>query len=304
MGPDEFHEAYADSKEGGIKDNAYTNVMTVWMFDQIKIIWENISDDKKKLVSNKIDFSSSEIEKWSDISQKMNLVISDEGIISQYDGYFNLEELDWDYYAKKYENTHRMDRVLKAEGKSPDDYKVAKQADTLMLYYNLSNDKVTEIINGLGYKLPEDYIQKNLEYYLQRTSHGSTLSRVVHSYLAQQIGQEELSWSMFQNALTSDYNDIQGGTTAEGVHTGVMAGTVWIMYAAFAGIDFSGDVLSINPNLPKHWTQLAFGLDFKGARYQFHFENGEIEISCDKAREVVVQGKVLKLEAVEIKGEE
>ncbi len=304
MGPDEFHEAYADSKEGGIKDNAYTNVMTVWMFDQIKTIWDGISDDKKKLVSNKIDFSSSEIEKWSDISQKMNLVISDEGIISQYDGYFDLEELDWDYYAKKYENTHRMDRVLKAEGKSPDDYKVAKQADTLMLYYNLSNDKVTEIINGLGYKLPEDYIQKNLEYYLQRTSHGSTLSRVVHSYLAQQIGQEELSWSMFQNALTSDYNDIQGGTTAEGVHTGVMAGTLWIMYAAFAGIDFSGDVLSINPNLPKHWTQLAFGLDFKGARYQFHFENGEIEISCDKAREVVVQGKVLKLEAVEIKGEE
>lgn len=302
MGPDEFHEGYSDSKEGGLKDNAYTNVMTVWMFDQIKTIWNTLADDKKTTAVDSIDFNISELEKWDDISQKMNLIISDEGIISQHDGYFDLKELDWVYYTKKYKDTHRMDRVLKAEGKSPDDYKVAKQADTLMLYYNLSNDKVTEIINGLGYELPEDYIQKNLEYYLKRTSHGSTLSRVVHSYLAQQIGEEELSWSMFQNALTSDYNDTQGGTTAEGVHTGVMAGTVWIMYAAFAGIDFSAEVLSINPKLPNHWTQLAFSLDFKGARYQFHFENGEIEVSCDKEREVIIQGTVMKLEAVDFEG--
>ncbi len=302
MGPDEFHEAYSDREEGGIKDNAYTNVMTVWMFDQIQEIWNKLDDENKAAATKAVNFDNAEFDKWSDISKKMRLVISEDGIISQYDGYFDLKELDWDYYAKKYENTHRMDRVLKAEGKTPDDYKVAKQADALMLYYNLSNDKVTEIIKGLGYDLPEDYIQKNLEYYLERTSHGSTLSRVVHSYLAQQIGQEDLSWSMFQNALTSDYNDIQGGTTAEGVHTGVMAGTLWIMYAAFAGIDFSGDVLSINPNLPEHWTQLAFGLVFKGAKYQFHFEDGEIEVSCDKAREVMVQGKVMKLEAVEIEG--
>ncbi|SUC20330.1 glycosyl hydrolase [Proteus mirabilis] len=29
MGPDEFHEKYADSLEGGLKDNAYTNLMVV-----------------------------------------------------------------------------------------------------------------------------------------------------------------------------------------------------------------------------------------------------------------------------------
>jgi len=34
------------------------------------------------------------------------------------------------------------------------------------------------------------------------------------------------SWDLYLEALTSDYIDIQGGTTKEGIHAGVMAGTV------------------------------------------------------------------------------
>jgi beta-phosphoglucomutase family hydrolase len=278
MGPDEFHEAYPDSTEGGLKDNAYTNVMSVWMYNNIADILSKLDDNTVNNVFQKIEFNKEELVKWEEISRKINLVISNEGIIAQYDGYFDLAELDWDYYKNKYGNIHRMDRVLKAEGKSPDDYKVAKQADTLMLFYNLSNEKVSEILKRLDYKLPEDYIEKNLEYYLQRTSHGSTLSRVVHAYLAQQLGKEELSWQMFQQALSSDYNDIQGGTTAEGIHTGVMAGTIWIIYAAFAGIDFSKDELTIKPHLPMQWKKLSFALDFKGKNHQVEISHNEVKM--------------------------
>ncbi len=274
MGPDEFHEAYSDSKEGGLRDNAYTNIMSIWMWNQIEEILPKLDTNSLKEVYEKIDFNSTELEKWKEIASNMNLVVSEEGIIAQYDGYFDLNELDWNYYREKYGNIHRMDRVLKAEGKSPDEYKVAKQADTLMLFYNLSNEKVTELIEKLGIKLQKDYIEKNLEYYLQRTSHGSTLSRVVHSYLAQQIGKQDLSWEMFQQAITSDYNDIQGGTTAEGIHSGVMAGTIWIIYAAFAGIDFSGEKPIANPKLPKHWRSLKFKLKYKGKEYKFAFSAG------------------------------
>ena len=31
MGPDEFHEKYPDSAEGGLRNNAYTNVMVAWI---------------------------------------------------------------------------------------------------------------------------------------------------------------------------------------------------------------------------------------------------------------------------------
>jgi HAD superfamily hydrolase (TIGR01509 family) len=288
MGPDEFHEAYPNATEGGLNDNAYTNLMAVWMFNQIEIIGNQISVYDLTDLYEQLQFTQNELLRWKDIAAKMNLVISDEGIIAQYNGYFDLKELDWDFYRAKFGNVHRMDRVLKADGKTPDDYKVAKQADTLMLFYNLSQDEVNQMITSLGYSVPVDYINRNLEYYLQRTSHGSTLSRVVHSYLAQLIGRKELSWSMFQEAVTSDYNDIQGGTTAEGIHTGVMAGTIWIVYAAFAGIDFSGDLLQVNPRIPAHWELLSFAFQFKNTRFKFAFGAGKLAITADQDSELLV----------------
>ena len=108
------------------------------------------------------------------------------GIISQFDGYMGLKELNWDHYREKYGNIHRMDRILKAEGDSPDAYKVAKQADTLMTYYVLSPDAVSGILTRLGYPAmdPVDMMKKNYAYYEQRTSHGSTLSKVVHAIIS------------------------------------------------------------------------------------------------------------------------
>ncbi len=184
MGPDEFHESYPNSKEGGLRDNAYTNIMVAWMFDKAKSVIKFISDDARIKLKDKIDLNDDEIQIWNNIKSNINLVINEDGIISQYDGYFDLLELDWNHYRSKYPDIHRMDRLLKAEGKSADDYKVAKQADTLMTYYNLDNKEINNIISRLGYKLPMDYLEKNLHYYLERTSHGSTLSRVVHAQLA------------------------------------------------------------------------------------------------------------------------
>lgn len=284
MGPDEFHEMYPNAKEGGLRDNAYTNVMTIWMFEKTISVIKSLGETKKDLLYKKLNFSENEIEHWKKIAKKLNLVISDEGIISQYDGYFDLKELDWEGYKKKYGNIYRMDRILKAENLSPDEYKVAKQADTLMLFYNLNADEVSGIISRLGYKLPYDYISRNLKYYLQRTSHGSTLSRVVHSYLANQINEKELGWSMFRDAVTSDYSDIQGGTTAEGIHTGVMAGTVWITLTTYAGVDLKGKLIKIKPNLPSLWKSIRFGFNFKGENYECKISKDEISIFANSEK--------------------
>lgn len=36
MGPDEYHESYPGSAEGGLTDNSYTNVMVVWSFTKVQ----------------------------------------------------------------------------------------------------------------------------------------------------------------------------------------------------------------------------------------------------------------------------
>jgi trehalose/maltose hydrolase-like predicted phosphorylase len=234
------------------------------------------------------------------MSKFMAISISDDGIIEQFDGYFNLKELDWDAYKKKYENIYRMDRILKAEGKSPDEYKVAKQADTLMTFYNIDPDEVKSTLSDLGYKLPKDFLEKNFDYYIQRCSHGSTLSRVVHAYLASLIGRKKLTWELYSEALRSDYVDIQGGTTAEGIHMGVMTGTVIMALTAFAGLNFHGAKLSINPNLPKHWGKIRFRCMFHGVEFNFEITKSAVTVTAGKDyAELIIRGEAFTLNANE-----
>ncbi|NLO52427.1 MAG: beta-phosphoglucomutase family hydrolase [Bacteroidales bacterium] len=298
MGPDEFHEAYPDATEGGLKDNAYTNLMVVWTLEHAHKLLEVLGEEAAKKVRSKIDLTAAEIEQWTQITHRLNLVIEDD-IISQYDGYFDLDELDWDYYRKKYGNIHRLDRLLKAEGDSADHYKVAKQADTLMTFYALPAKEVDGVLEHLGYDLSEDYLNKNLHYYLKRTSHGSTLSRVVHAQLANMIGDKELSWELYSEALASDYTDIQGGTTGEGIHAGVMAGTVLIALQSYAGVDVRGEMPVINPHLPAHWRSVSFNIRWRNHRLWFEITPNRITIKKTGAGEklhVKVVGKELELE--------
>jgi len=291
MGPDEFHEHAANSPKGGLKDNAYTNIMVSWMLDKSKTILSSINCSIEEDILLKLNINHEELLKWEDISKKLNLVISEDGIIAQFDGYFDLKELDWDAYRKKYSNIYRMDRILKSEGKSADDFKLAKQADTLMTFYNLPENEVNKILTRLNYSLPDDYLSRNLHYYLNRTSHGSSLSRVVHGQLAQLINNEELSWELYKEALGSDFVDIQGGTTGEGIHTGVMASTAMMAITTYAGIDVHGDLLEVNPHLPKHWTKIEFKIEFKGVKYQFKISHNNIDIQADKKVCVKIKGE-------------
>jgi trehalose/maltose hydrolase-like predicted phosphorylase len=249
----------------------------------------------------KIGLKEDELEKWRNEVKKMNVSISNEGIIEQFDGYFSLKELDWEAYRAKYGNIHRMDRLLKAEGKSPDDFKVSKQADTLMTFFNIDPQEVSDILNELGYKPPKDFVEKNFDYYINRCSHGSTLSRVVHSYIASLIGRRELSWNLYIEALRSDYIDIQGGTTAEGIHMGVMTGTVLMALTAFAGLNFHGNILSVSPNLPKYWTSISFGCTFRGVDYSFKINKNSIDIKASSDVTISVIGKKVELKSDELK---
>lgn len=267
MGPDEFHEKYPNAEHGGLDDNAYTNLMTVWTLQKAYQIRNIIGEECFGEVAKKISLNEQEWERWEDIGHNLSLVINEEGIIAQFDGYFELKELDWEYFKNKYGNVYRMDRLLKAEGLSPDEFKVAKQADVLMIFYNLLPEEVNQLLQEMGYVLPEDYLKKNFWYYLNRTSHGSTLSRVVHAKLAHLVGEEELAWQMFREALLSDYVDIQGGTTAEGIHAGVMAGTIWLALNLYAGLSLREDFPSFQPHLPEDWEKLSFNFSFRGIRY-------------------------------------
>ena len=166
-----------------------------------------------------------------------------------------------------------------------------------MIFYNFPQKKVSEILQDLNYDLPKDYVTKNLAYYLARTSHGSTLSRVVHAQLAAMVDDQDLAWQLYKEALYSDYRDIQGGTTAEGIHAGVMAATLYIPLTTFAGLDIRQEVLNLTPNLPKAWESLAYKLKIRGVHFDIAISQSEITITADETITIHVCDKPVTLKA-------
>ncbi|MFH1578293.1 MAG: glycosyl hydrolase family 65 protein [Candidatus Omnitrophota bacterium] len=278
MGPDEFHEAWPGSSKPGLNDNAYTNFMIVWSLLIARKVICLLPEAARKKLLNKIGITQKELDLWHEITHKMNIIFNSRGIISQFEGYFKLKELDWDNYRAKYRTIQRMDRILKALGKSPDAYKVTKQADVLMIFYLFPLIEVTDLFRRLGYSFDRNNLKKNYEYYAQRTSHGSTLSKVVHCLVARQLQMPQESWQWFIGVLESDFYDIQGGTTPEGIHTGVMGGSIDIVTRSFAGINILDGHIRIRPNLPKSWQKIKLKFLYKGKQISLSITKSQIII--------------------------
>jgi len=281
MGPDEYHESYPESDEGGIKNNTYTNIMVVWAFNRAFDMLDMLKNSVRKNLIKKIGLTKNELNEWRIISKKLQISLSKANILEQFEGYFNLKELDWDKYLDKYGGVSRIDRILKAENKNPDEYKVSKQADTLMAFYNLNVDEVIAILRQTGLTTVNDILSQNFRYYMKRTSHGSTLSKLVHSYIACLTGDTDLSYMLHMESLKSDYQEVQGGTTKEGIHTGVMAGSALLVLKNYAGLSFKGEYIFINPKLPPGWKKLQFNLRFKGNKFNFVIAAHTIRIRAD-----------------------
>lgn len=301
MGPDEFHEAYPNAKEPGLKDNAYTNILVSWLFSEL-INLKNVSSEILiKQISDKTDFNFENWDLMDHARRRMNLDISQDGIVAQYAGFFDLKPLDFDEYKKKYGNIYRMDRILNKEGKSINDYQAIKQPDFLMVYYLLGNKIVHEIISQMGYEVVPDFFEKNLRYYENITTHGSSLSRVVHTDLDLQVGNNQKALDYYMEALASDYHDIQGGTTAEGIHSGVMASTYWLMIHAFGGVSIDNNQLNIQPKLPNKWNSIHFKFLNDGIHYDILITQDYVEVSADKPTNITVGNNISQIEKDPVK---
>ncbi|EPR43877.1 beta-phosphoglucomutase family hydrolase [Desulfovibrio sp. X2] len=292
MGPDEFHEKLPDAEEPGLPDNAYTNVMVAWLMRRALELWRSLSAGLRRQVGGRVGLSPEELDVWREMTTRMYVPFAEYGVLSQFEGYTALPELDWERYRKRYYSIGRMDRILKAEGDSPDNYKVAKQADVLMLWYALPAEEVHALLWNLGYHVPDatDLLRRNYAYYVRRTSHGSTLSKVVHAVVAAEVEEGDESWRWFREALASDVFDTQGGTTQEGIHSGVMAGTLQIVMRHFAGLDLSGEHPCLSPRLPSNWHGLAFRFTHRGLWFYLELthERALVRLESKGRRQAVV----------------
>lgn len=296
MGPDEYHEAYPGAAEAGVCDNAYTNLMLAWLLNWLLELPCIKGLDLKK-AARKAKFDNKMAAKARAVSRNLALMINDRGVIAQYTGYFELKEVDFKAYKRKYGDIHRIDRLLKAEGLSPDEYQVAKQADMLMTIYNLGVTRTQQLVERLGYTLPKDWLRVNRDYYLERTVHGSTTSRPVFAGIDVTMRESDNALDFLIDAIGSDYYDIQGGTTAEGIHIGVMGETLEVIQNEFAGVTLRDGKFLLTPRLPKSWNRIKFTQKFQDALVKLDISQKLIVISADKNVKMCVYDKEIQLMA-------
>ncbi len=298
MGPDEYHDGYDGASSPGLRNNSYTNVMAVWVLSRALELMELLPEPRRGELRLRMALDDSELAHWEDVSRKMRVVFHQDGVISQFEGYEDLAELDWDGYRTRYGDISRLDRILEGEGDTPNAYKASKQADVLMLFYLLSSEELEAIFDRLAYGFDSDVIPRTIDYYLQRTSHGSTLSRVVHSWVLARSDRER-SWKFFEEALRSDLDDIQGGTTAEGIHLGAMAGTVDLLQRCYLGVETRDDGIWFHPQLPTEVQSLTLDIRYRRRWINVVVAGGAIAVEAadwgEGSARVGLDGKVAEL---------
>lgn len=300
VGPDEYHTRYADREKPGIDNNAYTNIMAVWCLLRALEVMDIMPEDHRAQVMDQLNICPSELTRWDSISRKMRVDFLGNGLISQFEGYDTLQEFPWANYLKTHGNFRNLDDVMAAEGDSLSRYKIAKQADVLMLFYLFSAETLRELFERLGYSLLPEDIPRNIDYYTRRTVHGSSLSRIANAWVLARSNRKR-SWNLFMEALMGDVADTQGGTTPEGIHLGAMGGTLDLIQRCYTGLELRNDILWFNPLLPNDLKYMSFSIHYREnlLRIRINHERMHIYISHCQARtfQVGVVGQVYTLKS-------
>jgi alpha,alpha-trehalase len=302
MGPDEYHDAYPGATRPGLDNNAYTNAIAAWVLCRAIEALDLLAADERQDLCERLEIEDAEVEAWDRMSRRIRLPWRSDGILDQFEGYDALQEFDWDGYRKRYGHIYRLDFILEAEGDTTNRYKLSKQPDVLMLFYLFSAEELQALFERLGYPFDRALIPRTIDYYLSRSAHDSTLSRVADSWVPARADRPR-SWDVFQEALLSDVADIQGGTTPEGVHLGAMAGTVDVLQRCYTGLELRGDVLWLNPRLPDALRCLRLFVRYRGHSLGLDIHRDRIEASavrCAAPRlKVGIRDRVYELAAGE-----
>lgn len=293
MGPDEFHTAYPGREAAGLDDNAYTNIMVTWLFTEVAQLVQEVEPVVVAQLDEQLGLAGADFKQMSVIAHSLNLDIHG-GVIGQFAGYFDLQELNLSHYRKQYGDIHRIDHILQQEGRSANSYQVAQKADAVMAFFPLSRRTVSRVVNQLGYDFKPTDLLKNVDYYLDRTTSGSELSRAVYAALCARSGEARLSQRLFTEALAAPFAP-GGNSSAEGVHMGVMAALLNVAVQVYGGFDARGAMVTIRPHLPAGWQKLTFKQRVRGVGYTVIVTPGEATVIADHDVTIMLGGKTVDL---------
>ncbi|WP_368645358.1 glycoside hydrolase family 65 protein [Alkalibacterium putridalgicola] len=252
-GPNEY--------ENNINNNWYTNTMAAWTLRYTLESLEKVSDEKKA----SLNIGSEELDKWKDIVENMYFPKDDElDVFVQHDTF-----LDKDLRPvtalrpeeRPINQNWSWDKILR----SP----FIKQADVLQGLYFLNHE----------YSLSEK--ERNFDFYEPMTVHESSLSPLVHSILASELGKKEKAFEMYERTARLDL-DNYNNDTEDGLHITSMSGGWLSIVHGFAGMRTLTGELSFEPYCPEKWDGYEFKLKYRGRLIKVIVDKENVEFALQE----------------------
>lgn len=258
VGPDEYKEH--------VDDNAFTNYMAAWNIAKAMEYAAYLKESKPELyctLAEKLGLPDVE-RQWSEKLPKLYLPRSRaDGVIPQDRTYLTLKDIDLTKY-KQQTNVGSIYRDYNQEQISH--MQVSKQADILIMFLLLENQF------DLAVK------RANWNYYEPRTLHDSSLSLSTHCILANDMGDRELAYQLFQKAAAIDLGPNMSSSNP-GIHAAAFGGIWQGVIFGFGGIRMLEGRLRIEPKLPEIWSELEFIFHWHGQKIRFAATKNELRLT-------------------------
>ncbi|WGX96563.1 glycoside hydrolase family 65 protein [Nocardioides sp. L-11A] len=260
-GPDEYTTV--------VNDNLYTNVLARFNLRRAaRAVWELQRDSPPayQALVRRTGLTSDEPDEWAACADGMYVPFDSFLGIHPQDRHF-LEREMWDL-----ENTPLDNRPLLLHYHPLVIYRfqVLKQADVVLALY----------LHGEDFTPAQK--QADFEYYDPITTGDSTLSAVVQSIVAAEVGYHELALRYFHAALFVDLAD-RHNNTADGVHVASTGGVWSALVGGFGGFRDRGSGVGdqqwqLDPRLPDEWSSLVYRVTLHGTRVRVTVRPAELEL--------------------------
>ncbi|WP_245927485.1 glycoside hydrolase family 65 protein [Nocardioides silvaticus] len=263
-GPDEYTTV--------VNDNLYTNVLARFNLRRAaRAVWQLERDDPEahRELVRRTSLDPDEPIEWSECADAMAIPFDEFLGIHPQDAHF-LEREMWDL-----ENTPLEKRPLLLNYHPLVIYRfqVLKQADVVLALF----------LQGEEFTAEEK--KADFDYYDPITTGDSTLSAVVQSIIAAEVGYADLALRYFHAALFVDLDD-RHNNTADGVHVASTGGVWSALACGFGGFrdhgfDNGERQWQIDPRLPASWTSLVYRITLHGTRVRVTVRTDELELCIE-----------------------
>ncbi|WP_246814599.1 glycosyl hydrolase family 65 protein [Nissabacter archeti] len=197
-------------------------------------------------------------------------------VIPQDDSFFSKPTIDLTRYQAKAGTQSILLDYSRAE---VNEMQILKQADLIMLFFLLPS------------LFSQDVQRANLDYYLPRTIHDSSLSKAIYAIVACRNDMADLAWPLYREAMAIDLGP-EPHSCDDGIHAAA-TGAIWLgAIMGFAGLEYQEGQLVLSPRLPPHWKTLRFPLRWRGEQLQVSIsqQHLQIEKATDAPLSISVHG--------------